>query len=268
MHIHFLDPYEPKNSPIHALDARVKFVLAVAFILTTSLTPAGAWPVYVLLFAISISVVVLSDLGVGTVLKRASIAIPFALAALPVLFTVKGEPLFTLPLGFATLTASAAGAERFISILFKSFISVQMAIVLAMSTPFPQLLMAMRAVKIPRLLVAIFGLMWRYLFVLADEATRLLRARASRSGAAQQAGFRTGGSIAWRGRVAGGMAGNLLLRGFERGDRIYAAMTARGYDGEVRGFALPHMPALHQVVLIAGLAVLVLLFGLSRLFGA
>lgn len=268
MHIHFLDPYEPGNSPIHTLDARVKFVLTVTFILTTSLAPAGAWPVYILLFAISISVIVLSDLGVGTVLKRAAIAIPFALAALPVLFTVKGESLLMAQLGFVTLTISAEGAERFFSILLKSYISLQMAIVLASCTPFPQLLMAMRAVKIPRLLVAIFGLMWRYLFVLADEATRLLRARAARSGATPQAGLKTGGSIAWRGRVAGGMAGNLFLRALDRGDRIYAAMAARGYDGEVRGFALPRVPATHQVVLIAGLIVLAALFGLSRLFGA
>lgn len=268
MHIHFLDPYEPGNSPIHALDARVKFVLTVTFILTTSLAPAGAWPVYILLFAISISVIILSDLGVGTVLKRAAVAIPFALAALPVLFTMKGESLFMAQLGFVTLTASVEGAERFFSILLKSYISLQMAITLASSTPFPQLLMAMRAVKIPRLLVAIFGLMWRYLFVLADEATRLLRARAARSGAVPQAGLKTGGSIVWRGKVAGGMAGNLFLRALDRSDRIYAAMAARGYDGEVRGFALPRVPVMHQVVLIAGLIVLAALFGLSRLLGA
>ena len=54
---------------------------------------------------------------------------------------------------------------------------------LASSTPFPDLLVAMRAVGIPRLLVAIFGLMWRYLFVLADEVLRLMRAR----GCAQRA---------------------------------------------------------------------------------
>ena len=58
----------------------------------------------------------------------------------------------------------------------------RLAIVLAAATPFPELLSAMRALRVPRLLVAIFGLMWRYLFVLADEAVRLIRARQARSG--------------------------------------------------------------------------------------
>ena len=182
MHISFLDPYQPRPSLIHRLDARVKLVLALAFILTTALAPPGAWPVYVLLFALVLAVEILSELGVGHVLRRALIALPFALAALPVLFTVPGPALLTVPIGPWDLTITGPGLERFISILLKSWISVQMAIVLAASTAFPDLLMAMRAIRVPRLLVAIFGLMWRYLFVLADEALRLLRARSARSG--------------------------------------------------------------------------------------
>ena len=62
-------------------------MLTMAFILCTALTPPGAWPVYILLFAIILSVEVLSDLGVAYVLKRAVLAFPFVLAALPVIFT-------------------------------------------------------------------------------------------------------------------------------------------------------------------------------------
>ena len=147
MHVHFLDPYRPRRSPIHALDPRVKFVLTLAFILSTALTPLGAWPVYILLFALILSVEVLSELGVAYVLKRAALAFPFVLAALPVIFTTPGATLFTLSLGPWTLTASLPGLERFLSIAFKSWMSVQAAIVLAATTPFPDLLVAMRAVR-------------------------------------------------------------------------------------------------------------------------
>ena len=259
MHLNFLDPYQPRPSLIHRLDPRVKFVLALAFILATSLTPPGAWPVYILLFSMVISVEVLSELGVGNVLKRAALALPFVLAALPVLVTIKGAPLVTLPIGPWALTVTLEGVERFASIAVKSWISVQMAIVLASSTPFPDLLLAMRAVRIPRLLVAIFGLMWRYLFVLVDEAMRLMRAREARSGNPDQPGARVGGSVAWRARVTGGMAGNLFLRSFERGDRIYAAMASRGYDGEVRAFPLPPIHPAQWSVLSLGLGMLTLL---------
>ena len=62
------------------------------------------------------------------------------------------------------------------------------------------------------------------------RARRLLRARESRS--ARLPGRPGGGSIPWRARVAGNMAGQLFLRSYERSDRVYNAMLARGYDGQ------------------------------------
>ena len=266
MHIHFLDPYHPLPSPIHSLDARAKFVLAVAFILATSLTPFAAWPVYILFFALILSAEILSGLGVGYVLKRAALALPFALAALPLVFSLPGRALFAIPLGPWQLSASVEGLERFLSIALKSWLSVQAAILLSASTPFPELLQAMRAVGIPRLLVGMFGLMWRYLFVLVDEALRMLRARAARSGAQAGSGHRTGGSLAWRARVTGGMAGSLFLRGFERSERIYTAMLSRGYDGEVRALPLPPFSGRSSRILALGLCVLGLLLAMGILF--
>lgn len=263
MHVHFLDPYLERRSLVHLLDARIKFILSVAFILTTALVPEGSWGAYLILLSIVLAAAILSELGPVFVLKRALLALPFVLAALPVIFTLAGSPLFSLSLGSWTLTASQPGLVRFISIALKSWISVQMAIILSASTPFPELLAAMRAVGMPRLLVAVFGLMWRYLFVLVDEVLRLIRARAARSGESPIPGRRSGGSLVWRARVAGGMAGNLFLRAIERSERIYMAMLSRGYDGEVRSFSQPALRPVDRLVLIAGLAIfaLILLFG-------
>lgn len=266
MHLHFLDPYRPRTSPIHALDPRVKFVLTLAYILTAALTPIAAWPVYTLLLAGMLSVEILSSLGVGYVLKRASLALPFVLAAFPVIFTNGQTALFSFSIGSLTLTGYAEGLARFLSVALKSWLSVQAAIVLASSTPFPDLLQAMRAIRIPRLLVAMFGLMWRYLFVLVDEAMRLMRARAARSGHRAAESARSGGSVAWRACVAGGMAGSLFLRAFERSDRIYMAMAARGYDGEVRAAPLPAVKPAAWLALGSGLGTLFLLLLLGVLF--
>jgi cobalt/nickel transport system permease protein len=266
MHVHFLDPYQYRRSPIHSQDARVKFVLAIAFILTTAITPPGAWPVYILLLAIILAVEILSELGVGYVLRRSMLALPFVLAAFPIIFTLKGPPLFTLDIGQWTITATQTGLERFISIGLKSWISVQAAIVLSASTTFPELMVAMRAVKVPRLLVAVFGLMWRYLFVMADEVLRLLRARAARSGHSERTDLKPGGRLTWRARVAGGMVGSLFLRAFERSDRIYMAMVARGYDGEVRSFALPRLAAADWIILWSSLTLLFILLISGVLF--
>jgi cobalt/nickel transport system permease protein len=266
MHINFLDPYHPHTSPIHKLDGRVKFVLTVAFILTASLTPVAAWPVYVLLFSLILSVEILSGLGVRYVLKRALLALPFMLAAIPVIFTNGQTALVSFSIGTWTLTAHIEGLERFLSVVLKSWLSVQAAIVLASSTPFPDLLQAMRAIHIPRMLVAMFGLMWRYLFVLVDEGLRLMRARAARSGQVRAVNQRSGGNVFWRARVTGGMAGNLFLRAFERSDRIYVAMLSRGYDGEVRLLSFPPMTGATWGALLAGLALLGLLLSFGILF--
>ena len=266
MHVHFLDSYRLRDSLVHRLDPRIKLVLTVGFILSNALMPNAAWPVYILLFASILSVEMLSELGVGYVLKRAVLAFPFVLAALPLILTIPGKTLISLSFGPWMITATYPGLERFMGIALKSWLSVQAAIVLAASTSFPDLLVAMRAVGVPRLLVSIFGLMWRYLFVLVDEATRLMRARAARSGQSDSPGHKNGGSLSWRARVTGGMAGNLFLRGFERSDRIYMAMVSRGYDGEARSLPFPAIRPVQQAILVGGLCTLTLLVLFAYLF--
>jgi cobalt/nickel transport system permease protein len=265
MHVHFLDPYRPRDSAIHRLDPRIKLVLAVAFILTNTLLPTGAWPIYILFFALIISVEVISELGVSYVLKRSSLALPFVLAAVPLIFTIPGKTLFSISIGALEIHASLQGIERFISIAIKSWLSVQAAIVLSACTTFPDLLVAMRALHVPQLLVSVFGLMWRYMFVLVDEASRMLRARSSRSGQSDSPGARQGGSISWRAKVTGGMAGSLFLRAFERSDRIYMAMVSRGYDGEVHAMPLPEVQPTQWMVLVICLSLFVVFLGLALL---
>ena len=88
--------------------------------------------------------------------------------------------------------------------MLKSWLSAQAAIVLAATTSFPDLLLAMRVFHVPRLLVAVVGLMWRYLFVLVDEALRLIRARDARSSG-------PGGSLPWRAQGDGAHGGKPLF---------------------------------------------------------
>ena len=259
-----LDPYRPGGSALHRTDARVKLALAVLGILITAALPAGAWPAFVLLLAAVLSLAALSGLGLTFTLRRGWIALPFMLAAVPLLFTTPGTPLGSLRLGGWTLTLSSPGVERFLSIALKSYLSVQVAVLLTSTTHFTDLLVAMRAVRVPRLLVGIFALMWRYLFLLAHEAGRLRIARDARSA---RIGPRSGGTLTWRARVAGGMVGNLFLRGYERSERVYQAMLARGYDGEIRALPVASLSRREWLLLAGGACLLSFLFLLGLLFG-
>lgn len=235
--VHF-DPYRPGSSLLHRLDARVKFVLVLLSILAVAIIPAGAWPIYVVFFAVSIAVAIISELGLGFFWSRALFVIPFILSAVPVLTTVEGTEWRSITLNSLQIPITFEGIERFISIALKSWISIQFTIALVASTPFPQLLDALRAVGVPRILVSVIGLMWRYLFIFTDEASRLMRARDARSGLPCGIAH-TRSSLTWRAGVTGGMVGNLMLRAFTRADKVYAAMLARGYDGNPRSMASP-----------------------------
>ena len=75
----------------------------------------------------------------------------------------------------------------------------------------------------------------RYLAVLGDEAGRMNRARQARSASADG---RAGGGIGWRARTTGAMVGSLFIRSYERSERVYAAMLARGFEGTIKGVEL------------------------------
>lgn len=231
MHVSLLDVYQPQNAWVHQLDPRVKILVTLIFIFTAVTLPEGAWISYLLLLALILALARAAKLGIGFTMRRGFIALPFVLAALPLPFLTPGEAIFSVPgLGW---TITDAGLLRFATILLRTWIAVQAGILLSATTSIPDVLWGLGRLRVPRILVATVGFMVRYLFVLADEALRMIRARASRS--PRLPGARPPG-IFWQGRTAGMMVGSLFLRSLERSERVYAAMVGRGYDGELRVF--------------------------------
>ncbi len=259
MHANVFDRYLTGDSPIHRLDPRVKVVTTVLFILSNALLPDGAWWGFMLALAFVLVVTALARLPLGFAIKRSFVALPFALVALTTLFSLPGAAIVSLHVGPWTLAISDAGLLRFVSILLRTLLSVMMAILLTATTQFPDLIHALRHLRLPSMLVAVIAFMYRYLFVLADEVMRLLRAREARS--AHKPGYGSGsggGSVWWRARVAGNMAGQLFVRSFDRSDRVYNAMLARGYTGHFQTLN-PHVIDREDGLLFA-LAVLALVF--------
>ena len=233
MNTTFLQRYEAGNSIVHRLDPRVKVVTALLLIVGIIVTPDYAWIAYPMLWTILGILAVISRVGAWRLGRLATIALPFTLAAVTLLVTTPGHPITSI----AGLSITDAGLARFLGIVLKSWLSVQVALLLAITTPFTDLLRALEYLGLPAALIAIISFMYRYLFTLKDEAERLIRARAARSGMA--AGTRSGGSLLWRAQITGGMVGNLFLRSYERSERVYAAMLARGYNGQMKRLDVP-----------------------------
>jgi cobalt/nickel transport system permease protein len=222
-----LDRAVAGTSPLHRADPRLKFVAVVATIVSISLLPVGAFAALGIMWLALIAASALAGLGPLRLSKGAFIAAPFLLAVVPLVFVRPEDPIGSI----GPLTISGEGLRIFGTVAAKSWLSVQVALLLTFTTPFHDLVDALRDLRLPRILVAIIGFMYRYLAVLVDEAGRMLRARSARSAGT------SGGSIGWRARVTGQMVGTLFLRSYERSERIYAAMQARGFTGTFRHLA-------------------------------
>ncbi|MCC7206829.1 MAG: cobalt ECF transporter T component CbiQ, partial [Anaerolineae bacterium] len=180
--------YEHADSALHRLDPRVKVVTTLILVIGIVTTPDRAWPAYPLLWALLAAMATLGQISPWRVARLAGLALPFALAAVTLLFTTPGQPAFSV-LG---LNVTDNGLARFAAIVLKSWLAVQAALLLSITTAFPDLIWALGSLRVPGTLVAIVSFMYRYLFTLRDEAERLMRARAARS---VGTGPRAGGSL-------------------------------------------------------------------------
>jgi cobalt/nickel transport system permease protein len=261
----FLDRYRQGTSLIHRLDPRLKLLATLAFVLVVTTTPPGNWLVFALLAALAIGAVLVAEIPLVDGLKHSAVALPFAgMVAISLPFTQAGDVLWSWRLFRFTLTITDAGLVLFATVVLKAWLSVMVSGLLVAATPFPDLLKAMRSLHVPAVLTATISFMYRYLFVLVDEAMRLQTARASRS-------VGPGRTVRWRARVLGGMIGSLFIRSYERSERIYAAMLSRGFAGEVR--TLTHLTWQARdtwvgLVWIAALAAIVVLGRMALRFPA
>lgn len=217
----FLDEYSHLESPIHRLDPRAKLVGFIGLIILCVSTPPNLYAAFAVYLGLEIAVLILSRLPLRHVLKRLLIVLPFILVvAIFLPFFNKGGGSYNL----GPLALSAHGLTVLWNVAIKSTVSVLAVILLSSTTPFPDLLRAMEKLKVPRFMTTTLSFTYRYIFVLMEELQRMRRARDSRGWS---------GKWLWQAKVIGHMIGSLFLRSYERGERVYAAMLSRGYDGQV-----------------------------------
>ena len=221
MHHSYVDRFSQGDSVVHRLDARAKLVGVIAY--TVVLVSFGRYAVAPL---VPLSIAPLSMLWLGRVpvwfaVRRILFLCPF------IVMLCLFSPLYDRGLQHAAFgpwrLQIAGGWLTAASIAAKFSLGVLALTGLTCTTPFPSLLEAMRKLGFPKLLVMQLGFLYRYVFVLIDEAMRVRRGRDLR-GAARA-------PTARRLKAVGGVIGSLFVRTLERSERIYIAMCARGYRG-------------------------------------
>ena len=144
MHANLFDRYHHGHSALHRLDPRLKVVLTVGFIVCNVALLDGAWLAFALAWLMILAVNALAGLGWDFSLRRSFIVLPFALAAISAIFSTPGTPLSSFVFLGMELTVTDSGLLRFFSILVRSWLSVQAAILLVTVTPFPDLIHAVK----------------------------------------------------------------------------------------------------------------------------
>jgi cobalt/nickel transport system permease protein len=122
------------------------------------------------------------------------------------------------------------GLVSFAVILFRTYLCVMAVLILVSVTPLSDLANELRRLQLPAIFVIMFELSYRYIGVLLNEVYSMSIAYFLRSP------NRKGIEI----RDMGSFAGQLLIRSFDRAERVYNAMKCRGFTP---GYVFQNQPA-------------------------
>ena len=229
-------------SRIHRLDPRAKIV-GLAGITVVAVSTA-AWAVFAVCAVALAATAAVARIAPLTVWSRVRVVLPVVVFVAAFVPFVRGGPSVDV----GPLALSEAGLTTFALVTVKASIGAVGAVLLAATTSFPDILHGLERLRAPRLLVVIAAFMYRYAFVIADEARRMRAALAARAYRPRHLG-----DVAALGRLVTG----LFLRSYERGERVYLAMLARGYAGAMPRFGVLRFGRADALFLIALGAVLV-----------
>ncbi len=179
---------------------------------------------------LALSAAVIARLPLGRVLLRAAAVLPFTLV-------------------FALLCWFGGDHPRAIALLEKTYLSAVAVLVVAGTTPLPALLEGFAKLGAPRILVSVIQFLYRYLFVVSEQAQHMRIAALCRAGMARRSRLQ-------RFRAAAGALGVLFARSYLRAGGIHRAMLARGYDGRLPVADGAHFRPADAVFAVAAMALL------------
>lgn len=212
------DTLAAQDTIIHRIDPRIKVITTFAAILAVvsfdKYSLAGLIP----FFLYPVVLIFWGRLSFGFLLKKCIILLPFALIMAFYNLYADRQPLLQTG-GFVI----SGGMISFSSILVRFFITLLSTFALIGSTGFIHLCSSLNRIHVPAMLTVQLLLLYRYFFVLIEEAIRIVQAHTIRS---------FGNKITIR--VFFSLTGSLLIRSIDRAERLYNSMLARGFDGTIR----------------------------------
>lgn len=207
---------------LQRVDPRVKvagmFALVVSAAVSRSLAAIG------LLFALAVLLAALSATPLLKIARMVWLPVLFftGLIALPAIFLTPG----TIAGSLGPLTVTSQGLRSACFLIARAETASTLTALVALTTPWPWVMKALRSLGCPVVLVAILGMTFRYIFVILQAAAEMFESRKSR----------TVGPLDRREerRLISSTAGVLMSKSLQMSGDVHMAMQSRGYRGEVR----------------------------------
>jgi cobalt/nickel transport system permease protein len=217
---------------LQKLDPRVRIVGLFALVLAVTLSRRIA--VVAALFAAAIVIALLSRVSLLTLVKRVwLIVLGFTgVIAFPALFTTPGRTVTTV----AGLTVTEQGLRTASLLILRVETAATFTTLLILCTPWVQVLKALRALRLPKEVVMMLAMTYRYVFLLVETATQMFESRRSRTVGVLRPGDQR--------QLAARTAGVLLSKSVALSNDVYSAMQSRGFRGEVHILSDFHMTTL------------------------
>ncbi|MEW6351638.1 MAG: cobalt ECF transporter T component CbiQ [Thermodesulfobacteriota bacterium] len=214
-----LEEFALGESIVHRLDPRTKLLTALLFSTVVALNYSIAGSLIAGVFPVVM--VGLTGIGWAKILRRMVIVNSFiAMIWMFLPFTVPGETIWSL----GPLTVQWEGLVFALLITIKSNVILLTVITLLGTTPVFDLVHALSHMGVPERLIHVFFFCFRYVHVIHDEYLRLLKAMKIR-------GFRPATNLHTY-RSYAYLVGMLLVKSFDRSQKILAAMKCRGFQGK------------------------------------
>ena len=218
-----LDRYAKLNSPVHRWEQRSKLVALMALIF------AFAFVDQVILVPFMMVVTVLlylaSKLPLTFLLTRLRYPGLFIAVVILLVPFAAGE---TVLLQLGPFALKQEGLEAVLLIATRFLCILTITLVLFGTAPLMTSIKAMRSLRLPDVIVDMMLLAYRYLEEFGDTRTTMQRAMQVRGFKGDRFSFRTVNVLA-------GLAGSLLVRSYNRSERVYQAMRLRGYGRSLSG---------------------------------
>lgn len=212
-----IDRFAHVASPIQRWDPRVK--ISTLLLLIFTIASVQKFPLIIFSLALAFCLTLISHIPLNFIRQR---LLPVSIFLFPFFIIM---PFRQSANG---VSFHLSGFQLALFIYLKAITIVTLVISMIGTTPFNDSMKALEYLKVPPIFVQMILFSYRYLFVFMMEMSRMNTAMKARN-FEKKTDMHTV-------RTVGNFVGSLLVRSFERTERIYQAMLSRGYEGQIVTF--------------------------------